>query len=125
MVTSKLKELKENKIKEYYLIENWENPNEYYVIFLREVKRITFPMIQKISTGIFENDIQEIDWIKNDLKRTNDPEGFLYPLVKMNSPFIEHLIQLFITNFGRIGIDDLDRGLEETLFSKHLTVFPV
>lgn len=38
------KELKENKIKEFYLLESWELESGYYVVLLREIRKLTFSL---------------------------------------------------------------------------------
>lgn len=109
------KELKENKLKEYYLLENWESQSEYHVVLMREIERLDYSLALEISKGAFFSDLSDIQKMHNNL--VGPPEDFLFSAAILNSPFIEHLIQHFFLNFGRIGIQDHPYDLENMLFS--------
>lgn len=110
-----LKELKENRRKEFYLIESWDNNESLCIVLLREIKRVTINLAEKYSTGFFEESLTDFDFNKNDICKMHDPENFFCTIAKMHSPYIEHLIQSFFHNFGRIGINDLDDNADDIL----------
>lgn len=105
------KELKENKFKDYYLLESWNSENEYYVVLMREIGSIDFNLALRISKGLLGREITEIEKLSNDISVKNQ-DCFIYTIATLKSPFIEHLIQQFFLNFGRIGIQDHLNGIE-------------
>ena len=107
-----IREIKEGKDRNFLLIEDWNEKSKYKVVLLRDVRRITFKLAQKISNSILESEISSDEWEKNDIKQTNVDANILYIESQIKSPFIEHLIQQFFHNFGRIGVEDMH---EETL----------
>lgn len=114
------KELKEHKRKEFYLLENWnENQvDKYYVVLMREIRRISFELSKKISFGLYAKQISESEWNTNDLFRSNNPDNFIYSLATLKSPHLEHMIQHFFMNFGRIGVENHAPDLETMFHEK-------
>lgn len=104
-----LKDIKDGKDRNYHLIEDWNEKGKYVVVLLRDVRRITSSLADKLSKSVFEGEVLEHEWGKNDLKMKNDSENILCIEAQLKSPFIEHLIQLFFYNFGRIGVDDMHK----------------
>lgn len=112
------KDLKENKIKEFYLLENWDkNQKEYYVVLLREIRKITSTFASKVSSGIYTYNVSREEKLANDINFNVSKDAFFYSITKLCSPHIEHLIQQFFWNFARIGVDDHPKQLEESLYS--------
>jgi hypothetical protein len=71
----------------------------------------------KIANGVNCNDLNNETFQKNDIK--NVPDGFIYPIKVLDSPFVEHLIQKFFANFGRIGIIDHEPNLHDIIIQKY------
>lgn len=99
------KELRENRFKEFYLLERWDNCKEYVVVLLREIGSIDWIIANQISKGIWYNQLNNEQRKVNSFSNLNE-DSFLQTLATLKSPFIEHLIQHFFLNFGRIGIED-------------------
>lgn len=109
-----------NNIGNFYILESWDSndtKSDYVVVLLRDVKHITFAMGKKIAEGLEKDNIIEKDWLYNDLN-PNVENGFYYPLMTLSSPYMEHLIQSFFHNFGRIGIENLDKSCIDWLFDQ-------
>ena len=105
--TDFLSDLIGDKNHSYYLIEDWvEDTNSHYVIMLRDVRRIEYSVAQKIKNGIQEAELGLADTTHNDLFLTGNEEHFLSVQALINSPFIEHIMQSFVYNFSRIGVED-------------------
>ena len=108
------KELKDNKFKEYYLIEDWAHESQdYYIVLMREIERLDYDLAVEITKGLYFSQLTNEQLNRNNL--LNPADEFLYSVAILNSPFIEHLIQHFFLNFGRIGIQDHSRDLELNL----------
>lgn len=117
-----LARLEGNDIAPFYLIESWSNydslnSNKHLVIMLRDIHRIQFPTAMSIKKGIYEKDIQEIDLRYNDLFLSEKHNNFFYVQAEINSPFIEHIMQSFVYNFSRIGVDDRPGSTIDYLFN--------
>ena len=112
------KDLKENKRKEFYLIESWDDAKKYYIVLLREIRKITFDLAEKLSYGIYEYEIPEGELLKNDIARSSKKDNFTYTIATLKSPHIEHLIQQFFLNFGRIGVQNHPSDLEYLFFEQ-------
>ncbi|MCW5922601.1 MAG: hypothetical protein KIS77_09665 [Saprospiraceae bacterium] len=115
---SVFKELKENKIKEFYLLESWETNSEYYVVLLREIRKLTYSLANKVSRGVYQYEISESDFSNNDIARKPEGDEFVYSTATLKSPHIEHLIQQFFWNFGRIGVENHPEDLESQFHNK-------
>lgn len=99
------KELRDNRFKEFYLLEKWNSDKDYAVVLMREIGSIKWELAHHFSRGIYGKSLAE------DLKDLNsvakiEEDSFLQTQATLKSPFIEHLIQHFFLNFGRIGIED-------------------
>lgn len=109
-----------NNIGNFYVLESWDvsdTKSDYVIVLLRDVRRITFPIGKKIAKGLEKDDLIETDWLNNDLDQ-NVSDNFYYPLATLSSPYMEHLIQSFFHNFGRIGIENLERDVTNLLFEQ-------
>lgn len=98
-------EIMQFKRKEYYLLEDWENTSALYVVIMREIRLLPFQLANEISKGLLvtpdTKDIHESIELY-----PPEEEYFLQIFSTLKSPFIEHLIQHFYSNFGRIGVED-------------------
>lgn len=108
------KELKENKIKQFYLLEDWNNQTEYHVVLLREIRKLTFSLAEKISYGVHLSELSSFELRGNDISPDHSINDFLSSLATLKSPHIEHLTQQFFWNFGRIGVENHPENLEST-----------
>ena len=95
-----------------YLMEGWDSDDfsDYKVLLLREIKTISKSCAYELADGIIESDLQESFFNENELAKTNDQSGFYYVDCEIQSPYIEHIIQRFTTNFSRIGVIDLPKS---------------
>lgn len=114
-----IKELTENVKKDFYLIDPIDDKeySSYYVVLNREIKRLDFVIAEKIHTGIYLSDIDKEKSNYCDIDY-EDPDNFIFPIAILKSPYMEHLIQQFISNYNRIGVTDHEKTLSETLTSK-------
>lgn len=115
-----ISDLHGNNIGNFYVLESWDTSDtqsEYMIVLLRDVRRITFSIGEKIAKGLEKDDLGESDWLNNDLDQ-NVSENFYYPLTILTSPYMEHLIQSFFHNFGRIGIENMERDVTNLLFEQ-------
>lgn len=119
-LTSYLKELKENKNSSYYLIESWEESkkNDFFVIMLRDVRRLQKHIASQFRNGVPESEIAPIDLYHNDLFTTTQKEHFYWVEAQLASPFIEHVLQAFVHNFSQIGVEDISGDTTDKLISK-------
>lgn len=107
-LTKYLFKLEGNNIAPFYLLEAWHDygQEKHLVVLLREVHRIQFPIAMNIKSGISESMMTGVDMKYNDLFLKNDPKNFFWVQAEISSPFIEHIMQAFVYNFSRIGVDD-------------------
>ena len=112
-----LKQLKENKISSFYLLEKWGEScaSEYYVILLRDVRRLSIATAKKIGEGILEEDLAPINRQVDDLFVSPKNNGFYFIDGQIESPFVEHILEAFMYNFNRIGVEDMPSNTCETL----------
>ncbi len=111
--------LEGNNIPPYYLLESWLDfgIDKHLVIMLRDVHRVQFSTAMRIKEGVFESEFTELDLKYNDLFLQNDPKNFFWVQAEINSPFIEHIMQAFVYNFSRIGVDDRPGKTIDYLFN--------
>ena len=103
-----LSRLEGNGVALYYLLESWLDYgiDKHLVVMLRDVHRVQFSTAMRIKEGVSESEITGLDFRYNDLFLQNDPKNFFWVQAEINSPFIEHIMQAFVYNFSRIGVDD-------------------
>ena len=111
--------LEGNNIPPYYLLESWLDfgIDKHLVVMLRDVHRVQFSTAMRIKEGVFESEFTELDLKYNDLFLQNDPKNFFWVQAEINSPFIEHIMQAFVYNFSRIGVDDRPGKTIDNLFN--------
>lgn len=119
-IKSILKELVENRKKEFYLLDPFDSflqeTNRYHVVLNREIKKIQYCYAEKIPTGFYKDEIPDTKIKFNDLNYKYD--DIITSLSILKSPYIEHLIQHFLTNFGRIGVTDHPNNLYDHITNK-------
>lgn len=103
-----IKDLYEDKIPAYYLIEPW-NDNRLKIILLREIGQLTKDIALQYKHGFIESEIPKETLILNNLCIT-DKRDFVFEIeAQILSPIMEHIMQRFAYNFTRIGVSDRDR----------------
>ena len=114
-----LSRLEGNNIAPFYLLEVWSDygQEKHLVVLLREVHRIEFSIAMNIKSGFSESMMEGLDLKYNDLFLKNDPKNFYWVQAEINSPFIEHIMQAFVYNFSRIGVDDRPGKTIDYLFN--------
>lgn len=108
------KSLVSNSIAPFHLIEGWNGECAYHVVIMREIHQLTRDTAMKIAYGIIADEQPADFFVENSLRRPDSEKPFdvTYEiLATMDSPMIEHLIQRFVNNFAKIGVEDID--LEE------------
>ena len=117
LVSGYLKELKENKLTSFYLIESWDvvNMPNHFVMMLRDIRRLQKDVADKIRIGVSEIDITPIDLCHNDLYVSPNKDNFFWVEAQIASPFVEHILQAFMHNFSQIGVDDIANDTVEQL----------
>lgn len=108
-IKSKITDLINNRLASHYLIEDWIDKDEVKIVCLRDVRRISFDIASEIPNGVYINDLTSDVLHKNDLTATGtNSDDLILIHAQIKSPFIEHILQAFIHNFGRIGVDRVD-----------------
>lgn len=107
-----LADLMSHKISGYYFLPHigdlTEHPSKHgYVTILREVRTIYRDTARLIIEGL-SKDKQVGGRTYTGL--SFDVFDFAYPIAELQSPWVEHLLQVFCTMFGRIGLEDPDRS---------------
>ena len=100
--------LQENSIHPYYLLEGWQEygENKHLVVMLRDVRRIEYNIANRIGKGVEESILGLEDTTHNDLFLTPKKNNFYFIQALIASPFIEHIMEAFVYNFSRIGVED-------------------
>lgn len=112
------KDLKENKIKEFYLLESWDIKDNYYIVLMREIRKLNFDLANKVSFGLHRHQITVNEFKTNDISNESNQDEFICSIATLKSPHIEHLIQQFFWNFGRIGVENHPNDLENQFHNK-------
>lgn len=98
-------ELIANKNPNFYFLEH--EHEEGYVIRMREISRLAPEMLFRLAKGI-EGKLTDSELEDSDLRQL-DPEELIMPLYVVKSPFMEHIMQHFLQQFNRIGIEDVHK----------------
>lgn len=108
--------LESNGIAAYYAIEGWEEyGDKHLIVMLRDVRRIQFNVAMKIKNGVTVSELCSADKLHNDLF-LSDNQNFFWVQSQIASPFIEHIMQAFVYNFSRIGVEDRPGDTIEKMF---------
>lgn len=104
-------ELINHKNSNYYFMEN--KGDDGYVLRMREINRLTPDVFFRLANGI-DKPLKTDELLNNDLRQVK--EGDLYmPLYVLKSPFMEHVMQHFLQQFDKIGIEDADKKLPDEI----------
>jgi len=98
-------ELITHKNPNYYFIEKKNEGG--FVLRMREISRLSPEMLLKIANGV-DRKLTEKELEENDLRQLDDGELYM-PLYVVKSPFMEHIIQHFMQQFNKIGIEDVPK----------------
>lgn len=103
-----LRSLFNNSMHAFYLIEGWKDygVDKHLVVMLRDVRHIEYNVAHKIGNGSEESMLGLRDNTHNDLFLTSKKDNFYYVQALIASPFIEHIMEFFVYNFNRIGVED-------------------
>lgn len=116
-----LEDVVRNDISGFYLLEGW-NSDEFYVVLLRDIKRVQKNTFFKIGDGIMYDGVNVVVDEKSDLMKLTNEEEMIYVETELLSPIIEHLLQMFFYNFGRIGVEDRPQNTLQSLLHKFETI---
>lgn len=113
-----ISEITENATPHFYFIEHIENNNKtFFIIRMREINKLEPGLFEKIAHGI-DSPLAD-DCIKNsDIKQTQT-DMIIMPLYVIESPFLEHIIQQFIQQFSKIGVEDLCKEVKEEIIEHY------
>ncbi len=98
-----------------------KNPNFYFlehkneggfVLRMREISRLTPDMLFKLANGV-DGKLTTKEMEENDLRQLEDGELYM-PLFVVKSPFMEHIMQHFVQQFNKIGIEDVPKEFTDT-----------
>lgn len=109
-------ELYDSKHNRCLLLKDWNNSDEYYVVLLRDVKRISFDLVSRFPNGFQNKNLDPDLYLSNDIYRS-DYIYYFKTLALISSPYIEYIIQQFSYNFCRIGVDHpIDKEIIKTKY---------
>lgn len=93
----------------FYFIENEQEGG--FVLRMREISRLSPDMLFRMANGV-DGKLSQLEMEESDLRQLEDGELYM-PLYVVKSPFIEHIIQHFMQQFNRIGIEDVPKEFTE------------
>lgn len=114
-----LSRLEGNGIPAYYAIEGWKEygKNKHLVLMLRDVRRLQIEIARQIKDGVYENVLGVTNTLKNDLFLNGKSQHFYWVQAQIASPFVEHIMQAFVYNFSRIGVEDRPGNTVDMMFN--------
>ena len=95
-----------HKNSSFYFLEN-EHEGGGFVLRMREISRVSPEILFKLANGI-DGKLTEQELEENDLRQLEDEEIYM-PMYVVKSPFIEHIMQHFMQQFNKIGIEDVPK----------------
>lgn len=101
----------EYKNPNYYFFES--SDKDWYIVRLREIKTLNKDFFFRLAEGI-DSPLKDDDLIKNDVVQLPE-DGIIMPLYQMQSPYLEHVIQMFVTQFNKIGVEDISITIKNNL----------
>jgi hypothetical protein len=117
--TSIFSRIANNLDKDYFLIESWNDNKSFFIVKLRDIRKINFELVQEIAKGLELNKYSKSQLQANDICPKESDTIVSFQTV-LDSPYIEHLIQVFFSNFGRIGVEDFENSIVEELHNQIL-----
>ncbi|TGP40552.1 hypothetical protein EN871_27720 [bacterium M00.F.Ca.ET.228.01.1.1] len=112
-----VKELVSHRLAGYYFLPTLGKLTEQasdkgYVVLLREVHHIPRQTVSRLISGVAKDEFRTPE-----RSLRFDCFDFAYPVAELQSPWTEHLMQVFCNLFGRIGVSDPDKGLVAQIIS--------
>lgn len=105
-----IKRLSRHDVLGYYFFETLSEgrgEDQGYVCLLREVGTLPKKVAEKLGSGLTYEEYRNISGdMYSGLGLTFKVDNFAMPIVQVNSPTLEHLLQSFGNLFGRIGVED-------------------
>lgn len=98
-------ELISHKNPNFYFIESEKEKG--YVIRMREISRLSPNVMFRLANGI-DTKLADEELADNDLKQLEDNDIYM-PLFVVKSPYMEHIMQHFLQQFNKIGIEDISK----------------
>lgn len=98
-------ELITHKNSSFYFLESKTEGG--FVLRMREISRLTPDMLFRIAQGI-DGKLSDKELEENDLRQLEVDDIYM-PLYVVKSPFIEHIMQHFMQQFNRVGIEDVPK----------------
>jgi len=105
-----LRNLQANQLREYYLLDPLPNSHEYLVVLMREIRHMDTRTARIISNGL--NTLTNQKELERNNISHNAVDDVVFYHACLNSPYMEHMMQHFYSNYGRIGVED------------HISTFP-
>jgi len=99
----RLYNLIDGKSERFILLESWNTQEQYYVICLTDILRLTTQTANDLVQGIR---VRDIDFSTNDLYALDDQLATYSIHAKLSSPYMEYITQRVSNAFFRIGIED-------------------
>lgn len=121
-IRQELKNIAENKIEGFYLIDNIVDYNDGakamgpHVVLLREIHHISAKVTDLIKNG-YNHDENHTEVARYLML---EPNGMTYVLANLKSPYLELLMQKFSSLFTRIGVKDPSEETIEKFLKKYL-----
>lgn len=118
-----LKEVSSHKISDIYFLEaidREDDKNLGYVVFLGEIERMPMELACKLPLGLDKDSCVSVqDGSDSICYLSFKFIDIAYVLGRIDSPYIEHLIQRFTALFSRIGLPDIKDGYFSYLLKSH------
>lgn len=99
-------ELITHKNSSFYFLEN-EHEDGGFILRMREISRVSPEILFRLANGI-DGKLTDQELEENDLRQLEDEEIYM-PMYVVKSPFIEHIMQHFLQQFNKIGIEDVPK----------------
>lgn len=115
-----LKELMTQRLTGYYFLPSVgpDRGDAGFVVLMREIRHLPKALADLVANGTIADEVRNAKVEPYEYAGCLDfsVEDFAYPLGQLESPHIEHLMQVFSMLFARIGLPDVDPGLHEALW---------
>lgn len=117
-----LKDLTSNSIHGCYLIESWDNTNDFKIILLRDVRRMSIHSKEKYENWVDRGFEDEQFYRRNDVSDNEKHKGHYKIVSCIKPPFMENIMQAFSYNFTRVGIPSFEADIADKLSETIKTV---
>ncbi|WP_133987260.1 hypothetical protein [Pseudodesulfovibrio indicus] len=113
-----LKRLFNHNLQGYYFLEKTEATGDStgYVLLLREVRMIPDKLMKLVAQGLTQDEAKAMG-IEHHIQFSENWD-MAYPIGKLVSPTIEHVMQTFALLFSRIGVEDINDQYIQHMLTK-------